>query len=62
MALAKWDRLGENIVACSQQVYEEDAVVLDEAEDALVVVSGTLRAKCDDNTLGGVRLDNALSH
>ena len=44
MALAEWDRLGENIVACSQQVYEEDAVVLDEAEDALVVVSGALRA------------------
>lgn len=62
MALAKGDRLGEDIVARSKQIYKEDAVVFDQAEDALVIVASALRAKCDDNPLGGVSLDNALGH
>ena len=37
-------------------------MVFDQAEDALVIVAGALRAKCDNNSLGGVSLDNALGH
>ena len=37
-------------------------MVLDQAEDALVVVAGALGAECDNNALWGVGFDNSLSH
>lgn len=51
MSLAERDRLSEDVVACAEQVNEENPMVLDQAEDALVVVAGALGAECDNNAL-----------
>ena len=62
MTLAQGHRLRQDIVARANQVDEEDLVVLDEAEDALVVVACALWAESDDDALGGMSLDDSLSH
>ena len=51
MALTKRHRLRKNVIARAEQVNEEDFVVLDQAEDAFVVVACALRAKRDDDAL-----------
>jgi len=61
MTLTQRDRLSKHIIACSEQVDIEDFVVLDEAEDALVVVAAALGAVGDNDALGGVRFDHTLS-
>ena len=62
MALAERNWLRENIVTRAEQVDKENFMVLDQTKDALVVVARALRAERNDNSLGGVSLDDALSH
>ena len=62
MTLAKRDGLSKHIIACSKQVNVEDLVVLDETEDALIVVTAALRGVGDNDALGSVRLNHALGH
>ena len=62
MALAKRHRLRKNVIARAEQVDKEDFVVLYQTEDAFVVVACALRAKCDDDALGGISFDGALGH
>ena len=62
MSLTQGHGLGKNIIACSEKIDEKNAMILDEAEDALVVVASSLWAESNDNTLGGVWLDDTLSH
>ena len=57
MPLAERDRLGENIVARTEEVNIENLVVLDETEDSLIVVTSALGAEGDDDALGGMRLN-----
>jgi len=62
MTLAQRDGLSKHIIACSEQVNVEDLVVLDETEDALIVVTTALRGVGDNDALGSVRLNHALGH
>ena len=60
--LAERHRLRQHIVACTKEINVKNFVVLDEAEDALIVVASALGAESDDNTLRGVGLHNTLCH
>lgn len=62
MVLAQGNRFGEHIEACTEKVDVKHFVVLDKAEDALVVVSCALRAESDNNPLASVGLNDTFSH
>ena len=62
VALTQRDRLGQDIITRANKVDKQHLMVLDQTKDALVVVARALRAERNDNSLGGVSLDDALSH
>ncbi len=62
VALAERNRFGQHVIAGTQKVNVEYLVVFNEAENALIVVAGSLRAECNNDSLRGVGLDYALSH
>ncbi len=60
MPLDDGDRLGQDVVADSDEVHEEHRVVPHDAEDALVIVHGFLGCKRDNYTSGRVSVDGAF--
>ena len=50
MTLHEGHRLGQHVVACTDEVHAEHLVVADDAEDALVVALRLLRVELDDDT------------
>lgn len=59
VALHQGHWLGQYVETGSNQVNEEHFVVLDDAEDALVVVAGAFGAEVDDDARGRVWFDSA---
>ena len=50
VALCQWNWLGQDIETGSHQVDKEDLVVLDHAEDPLIVVARLGRLEVDDDS------------
>ena len=62
VALCQWDWLSQDIETGSNQVYKENFVILDHAEDSLIVVSSLGRFEINDHSDGGHRLNYSLGH
>ena len=51
MALAERYWLGQNVIACANQVNEEHFVILDKTEDTFIVIACAFRAESYDDPL-----------
>lgn len=60
MTLHERHRLGQHIVACTDEVHAKHLVVADNAEDALVVALSLLRIELNDYSALRVRLNRPL--
>ena len=62
VSLTQRNWLGENIIASSNQIDEEDFVILDHTEDSFIVVACLAWVEVDDHSHRGQWFDDSFSH
>ena len=60
VSLHKWNRLCQNVIACTNQVNIEHRVVPYSAEYPLIVVCSGLRSECNDDSCLGFCIDGSF--